>query len=199
MIWSMPRLFIKMIPKMMKKWILNSSYFVTLLDLTFKIGGWLCIMQCSQNACFQYIQCKRFADIFFKSSVFGGRFTKLSSPVMSITFLNNISRHRQMSTRHFWSDFSVFQWRTGLTILYYLSTIIFLIYRIDIRCVLTGSMLTSDGNLLPSGGGCRLSDSDDFCQLAGKCFILCVCHLRSHYLNPLHPTKKNNWTRLIYK
>lgn len=104
-----------------------------------------------------------------------------------------------MSTRHFWSDFSVFQWRTGITILYYLSTIIFLIYRIDIRCVLTGSMLTSDGNLLPSGGGCRLSDSDDFCQLAGKCFILFICHLRNHYLNPLHPTKKNNWTRLIYK
>lgn len=104
-----------------------------------------------------------------------------------------------MSTRHFWSDFSVFQWRTGITILYHLSTIIFLIYCIDIRCVLTGSMLTSDGNLLPSGGGCRLSDSDDFCQLAGKCFILFICHLRNHFLNPFHPTKNNNWTRLIYK
>lgn len=60
-------------------------------------------------------------------------------------------------------------------------------------------MLTSDGDLLPSGGGCRLSDSEDFCQLAGKCFILFICHLRNHFLNPFHPTKNNNWTRLIYK
>lgn len=60
MTWPVPRIFIKVNIEMMKKSILNSSYFVTLLDLTFKIGGWLCIMQCSKNACFQYIQCKRF-------------------------------------------------------------------------------------------------------------------------------------------
>lgn len=39
MIWPVPRLFIKVNIEMMKKLILNSSYFVTLLDLTFKIGG----------------------------------------------------------------------------------------------------------------------------------------------------------------
>ncbi|XP_034310733.2 eosinophil peroxidase [Magallana gigas] len=46
----------------------------------------------------------------------------------------------------------------------------------------TGSMLTSDGNLLPSGGGCRLSDSDDFCQLAGDHRVNVIPSLGGNHL-----------------
>lgn len=35
-------------------------------------------------------------------------------------------------------------------------------------------MLTSDGDLLPSGGECELSNEDDFCPLAGQSFHLSV-------------------------
>ncbi|XP_078321657.1 salivary peroxidase/catechol oxidase-like isoform X2 [Crassostrea virginica] len=46
----------------------------------------------------------------------------------------------------------------------------------------TGSVLTSDGNLLPSGGQCKLSNPDDYCQLAGDHRVNVVPSLGGNHL-----------------